>query len=153
MVEELPMAVSQFAAEIKQHAAGVQAGAPIPGVPQPVKVAPAAPHVEHCDVFLMQDSKWTLHGETMTGAKYSTASVPAAIADRAIVKGLAYEIASPVVAKLKELHGDRRVMVHAMECTDLEKDERPYDGPRVDGEPVPVIGKAVQGSATIARNW
>jgi predicted nucleic acid-binding Zn-ribbon protein len=154
LVTELPLAAVQFVEEARQNAAGVEVGRlPIPGTPQPVKATAPAPHVEHRDVFLMQDSKWPLHGETRTGAKYSTASVPVAIANKGIAKGLAYELASPVVAKLKELHGDRRVMVHAMECTDLETGSKVYDGPTIDGSPPPVIGKPVTGTIGVQRQW
>jgi hypothetical protein len=154
LVTELPTAAIQFVEEARQNAAMVESGAAqLPGTPQPVKASAPAPHVEHRDVYLLQDSRWTLHGETKTGAKYSTASVPAAIAERAITKGLAYDLASPAVSKLKEMHGDRRAMVMPDMCIDIATGTKPYDGPTIDGAPPPVIGPVTKGTATFARNW
>jgi hypothetical protein len=155
VVPEIAAAAAQLAGDVQAYSRRIASGlTPPPGAPRVEPPKPAAlPHIAKIDVLLLQDSRWQEHGATMTGAKYSTAAVPVAIAERAIKAGLAHPLDSPIAARLIEQHGVRRAAVIAIECSDLEHDEPPYTGPKIEGdagEPVPVIGKPVTGIASIS---
>jgi hypothetical protein len=155
VVPEIAAAAAQLAGDVQAYSRRIASGlTPPPGAPRVEPPKPEAlPHIAKIDVLLLQDSRWQEHGATMTGAKYSTAAVPVAIAERAIKAGLAHPLDSPIAARVIEQHGVRRAAVIAIECSDLEHDEPPYTGPKIEGdagEPVPVIGKPVTGIASIS---
>ena len=154
VIPEIAAAASQLGADARGYAQRIEHGAPLPGKPVEVKKPVPMPHIEKRNVYLLQDSKWTENGDQKTAAKYSTAAVPTNIAKRAIAKGLAHDLSEPVVARLREQHGDRRAMVIALECVDLETGERPYDGPKIYDEPTigePIIGTLRMSSLSFQR--
>lgn len=154
LVTELPTVIAQFSTEGRQHADAIESGiAAIPGVRAEPEKPAALPHIAKREVYVLQDSKWTEHGETKTAAKYSPATVPEQIAARAVKVGLAHPVDSPLVARLREQHGDRRAVVVAMECIDLETGERPAGGVKYEsGEQIGTvtIGQRTVDTATLA---
>jgi hypothetical protein len=154
VIPETAAAATQLASDVQAFSERVASGQTrAPGVrAEPEKLAPL-PHISKRDVYLLQDSKWQEHGETKTAARYGTAALPLPIVERVIAKGLGHDASSPIVEKLRAMHGDRRAVVVAMECVDLETGERPAGGVKYESDSVdsvPVIGPAVVGVASIS---
>jgi hypothetical protein len=153
LVAEMPAVVAQFAAEARQYAAMIESGAArIPGTPQPVKVAPSAPHIARQEVYLTEHGSWREGDEIKSARQYSIAFLPTKIAKRALEKHLAVTPDSETCAKLKALYGIMHGFTALDLCVDLESGERPADGPRYfDEQSGEVIGKAVAGTASISQ--
>jgi hypothetical protein len=158
IIGEIPIAIDEFLTTARSHAAGIVNGTATAVRPPPLPTPePLPPQITRERVFCLNHLRWKEGEQTILAAKFSWASPPKHLAERACAHDVADLPGSERVARMIAGFGISNAVTSPDLCLDLDAiDATTTNAIPPRGEPQPegiveTIGKARTGSVSVSR--